>query len=153
RRRPESSFALALWFRSSALLRGPTHVHVWFVDIPGRRSHSLARARESNQREHALGSAPLAARGVRYGRTGFAHRASCPVVEIGALPGAARVRSTRLVRSPFAAAQRGPKAHSREVDGLNLDCPHPSPLPQAGEGIQQRVGQGQLFGFALFFAL
>src|SRR3982751_6909246 len=39
---------------------------------------SLARARESNQREHALGAAPLAERAVREGRTGSAHRASLP---------------------------------------------------------------------------
>ena len=37
---------------------------------------SLARARESNQREHALGAAPLAKRAVREGRTGFFHRPS-----------------------------------------------------------------------------
>ncbi len=46
-----------------------------------------------------------------------------PVVRIGAIHRAARVRCTRLFRSPFAAAQRGPRS-----------CPHPSPLPQAGEG-------------------
>ncbi len=54
-----------------------------------------------------------------------------PVVRIGAIPRAARVRCTRLFRSPFAAAQRGPESKSngkmdsgfRRNDGLG-SAPH-----------------------------
>ncbi len=62
--------------RSSALSRKPTHVLCGSSAIHGGRSLSLARARESNQREHALGSAPSPLARVRCGRTGFAHRPS-----------------------------------------------------------------------------
>ncbi len=75
-----------------------------------------------------LGSAPLAKRAVRCGRTGSADRPSMACSRIGAIPRAARVRCTRLFRSPSAAAQRGPESKSigkmdsglRRNDGLGV---------------------------------
>ena len=77
-------------------------------------SLSFACPKESNQRKRTLGSAPLAQRAVRCGRTGFAHRPSMACVEIGAIHRAAP-RFARLVRPPFAAAQRDPRARANDV--------------------------------------
>ena len=95
-------------------------------------SYFLLLAQKKVTKENGtLGSAPSATPRVRYGRTGFAHRASCPVVEIGAIPRAARVRGTRLVRPPFAASQRDPRAKAsfcgRDCRALAL----PGPLSAA----------------------
>ena len=64
-----------------------------------------------------LGFAPLAlserfATGGRVRPTGH----PWPVVRIGAIPRAARVRCTRLVRPPFAAAQREPEEQSESKE-------------------------------------
>src|SRR6478752_886238 len=76
----------------------------------------LLAQKKVTKEKGTLGSAPLAERAVRYGRTGSAHRASCPVVRIGAIPRAARVRCTRLVRPSFAATQRDPKSKAEAPD-------------------------------------
>ncbi len=69
-----------------------------------------------------LGSAPLAQRAVRCGRTGSADRPSMACSRIGAIPRAARALRGFSVR-PSPLLRGDPRA-----------CPHPSPLPQAGEG-------------------
>ena len=68
---------------------------------------------------------------VRYGRTGSTDRPSMACSRIGAIPRAARVRGTRLIRPPFAAALEG--LEERWGGKVNL-LASPCPLPQAGEG-------------------
>jgi hypothetical protein len=96
---------------------------------------SLARARESNQREHALGAAPSPLARVRYGRTGSSYRPSMACNSNRRDPS----RRPRAVHAAGPSAlRRGsegtPESKSRALAVLALDCPHPSPLPQAGEG-------------------
>ncbi len=77
-------------------------------------SYFLLLAQKKVTKENGtLGFAPLALRerfatGGRVRPTGH----PWPVVRIGAIPRAARVRCTRLVRPPFAAAQREPEEQS-----------------------------------------
>ncbi len=86
---------------------------------------SLLAQKKVTKENGTLGSAPLAQRAVRCGRTGSAHRPSLACCRNRRDP-SRRPRVARLVRSPFAASQRGPKS-----------CPHPSPLPRAGEGTRR----------------
>src|SRR6476620_12080188 len=58
----------------------------------------LLAQKKVTKEKGTLGSAPLAERAVRYGRTGSAHRASCPVVRIGAIHRAARASRGWSVR-------------------------------------------------------
>ena len=89
-------------------------------------SYFLLLAQKKVTKENGtLGFAPSPAARVRYGWTGSAHRASCPVVRIGAVPRAARVRGTRLYRPPFAAALEGTrkgkgKSQSQNQNGFRL---------------------------------
>src|SRR6478672_5564312 len=67
-----------------------------------------------------------------------------PVVEIGAIPRAARVRCTRLVRPPFAAAQREPEGERRKhriyaTGFCGRDC---RALPFPGPSRPRRAGAG-----------
>src|SRR4051812_38280151 len=74
---------------------------------------SLARARESNQREHALVAAPLAERAVREGRTGSAHRASLPCCPNRRDPSRHPRAGHAAFRPPFAAALEGFESKSK----------------------------------------
>ena len=67
----------------------------------------LLAQKKVTKEKGTLGAAPSPAARVRYGRTGSAHRPSWPESRIGAIPRAARVRGTRLLRPPFAAALEG----------------------------------------------
>ncbi len=93
--------------------------------IHGGRSLLFACPKRSNQEKGTLGSAPLAKRAVRCGRTGSAHRPSMACCPNRRDPS----RRPRAVHAadPFALRRcsEGPKS-----------CPHPSPLPQAGEGMR-----------------
>src|SRR6476469_1934102 len=73
----------------------------------------LLAQKKVTKEKGTLGYAPSPKARVRYGWTGSAHRASCPVVRIGAVPRAARVRCTRLFRPPSAATQRERKSKSK----------------------------------------
>jgi len=71
-------------------------------------SYFLLLAQKKVTKENGtLGAAPLAKRAVRYGRTGSANRPSLACSRIGAIHRADRVRCTRLIRPPFAAALEG----------------------------------------------
>ena len=69
----------------------------------------FACPKRSNQEKGTLGSAPLATRAVRCGRTGFAHRPSMACCRNRRDP-SRRPRFARLFRPPFAASQRDPGA-------------------------------------------
>ncbi len=71
-----------------------------------------------------LGSAPLAQRAVRCGRTGFTHRPSMACCRNRRDPS----RRPRAVHTAFSVR---PSPRLRGDPGA---CPHPSPLPRAGEG-------------------
>ena len=79
-------------------------------------SYFLLLAQKKVTKENGtLGAVPLAARGVRYGWTGFFYRPSWPVEKIGAIPRAARVRRTRLVRPPSATPLEGTQEQERSA--------------------------------------
>ena len=64
---------------------------------------------------------------VRYGRTGSTDRPSMACSRIGAIPRAARVRGTRLIRPPFPAALEGLEERGRgKVNLLALTLPSPA---------------------------
>ena len=79
----------------------------------------LLAQKKVTKEKGTLGAAPLAARAVRYGRTGSADRPSMACSRIGAIPRAARVRGTRLIRPPFAAALEGSE-QDQDQDGFRL---------------------------------
>ena len=83
--------------------------------IRGGRSLSFACPKESNQRKRHPRIRALAARGFATGGRVRPTGHPCPVVRIGAIPRAARVRCTRLVRPPFAASQREPKKRKHRI--------------------------------------
>ena len=84
----------------------------------------LLAQKKVTKEKGTLGFAPSPLARVRCGWTGSAHRASCPVVRIGAIPRAARVRCTRLFRPPSAATQRGPQEQgkNRRVGYIRRFC-------------------------------
>ena len=82
--------------------------------IHGRRLLSFACPKESNQRKRHPRIRALAGRGFATGGRVRPTGHPWPVVRIGAIPRAARVRSTRLVRPPSAAAQREPESEKRK---------------------------------------
>jgi hypothetical protein len=97
-------------------------------------SLSLARARESNQREHALGAAPRLRRGFAAGGRVRPRGHPWPLVRIGAIPRAARVRGTRLVRPPSATALEGTQEQEPKQKLLRQGLPRsalPGPLSAA----------------------
>ncbi len=111
RRKPESILIFAFGFRGFRDNR-LTSVCVSST-IHGRRLLSFACPKESNQRKghpriRAARGASGSLRADGFRPTGH----PWPVVRIGAIPRAARVRCTRLFRPPSAAAQRGPEEQS-----------------------------------------
>ncbi len=111
--------------------------------------HFLLLAQKKVTKENGtLGSAPLAQRAVRCGRTGFAHRPSMACRRNRRDP-SRRPRFARLVRSPFAAAQRGPKSKSKRCVApmrgfCGRDCRallFPAPLGR-GEQAQEIARRG-----------
>ena len=88
--------------------------------IHGRRLLSFACPKESNQRKGAPSDPrPRLRRGFAAGGRVSPTGHPWPVVEIGAIPRAARVRSTRLFRPPFAASQREPEEQRKEKSDVS----------------------------------
>ena len=67
----------------------------------------LLAQKKVTKEKGTLGTARSPVARVRYGRTGSANRPSMASSRIGAIHRADRVRSTRLIRPPFAAALEG----------------------------------------------
>ena len=86
----------------------------------------LLAQKKVTKEKGTLGFAPSPKARVRYGRTGSAHRASCPVVRIGAVPRAARasrgfsVHPPPLLRGNPRAKQSG--SESRRVGYIRRFC-------------------------------